>query len=378
MNRIFINKKGEKIEVFVYQNDTQTVVEQYEENFVQKRLEENIYLGKVKNIVKGMQSAFVDIGLEKNALIHIKDIIPKVSNVTGNNNLNLEQYDINKVIRENDDILVQIKKDCSDSKGSRITKDIKLVGKFVVLMPYSKFIAVSQKITDLNEKQRLIKIAKENLKNLYGAIIRTSAENVQEEMISKDIEELTEKWQDILNKKNEVSAPAKVYDNNGIIGKLINDFEPLGLEIYTNCNEVKNYIESIDKKIKTQIKQNELKIERPRKIWLKCGGFIIIDFTEALTSIDVNSGKFTGNKDLEKTVLKVNIEAANEIAKQLRLQDLGGIIVIDFIDMKTEENRQKVRKAVEEAIKGDRSKVQIMEFTKLGLLEITRKHILRK
>ena len=182
--------------------------------------------------------------------------------------------------------------------------------------------------------------------------------------------------------KNKNLAPVKIYDNDGIVGKIITDLAENNLEnIYTNDKEVVEHFETMKDKIivqkdvldKFEVK-NKMNLER--KIWLSCGGFITIDKTEALTAIDVNSGKFTGNKNLERTVLKVNREATKEIAKQIRLRDIGGIIIIDYIDMEEEKDKEEIRNYIIECFKQDRSKVQVLEFTKLGLLEITRKHIL--
>ena len=362
------------------------VVEIYNEALNEERLEGNIYLGKVKNIMPGMQSAFIDIGESKNALVHIKDLIPKASNVTGNVFEDTSKMNISKIIKSGDEILVQVKRDCNKQKGPRVTTDIKLYGRFIILLPCSKFITISQKIEDKEEEKRLKNIVKNSLPKEYGAIIRTVAKDRKEEEIKKEINFLISMWNSILKNsdsmKNKKMAPIQIFNNSGITGKIITDLAENNLEkIYTNEKELKdNYI---DLKDKIEIIDNPLekfeakKYMNPnRKIWLNCGGFITIDCTEALTAIDVNSAKFTGKRDLEKTVLKVNLEATEEIAKQVRLRDIGGIIIIDYIDMENEEDREKVRNYMIECFKKDRSKVQVMEFTKLGLLEITRKHIL--
>lgn len=377
-NKIIINQNKGINNVFLYQDDE--LVEQYQERLDGKRLEGNIYLGEVKNIIKGMQSAFIDIGTEKNALIHIKDIMPKVSNITGNNEVDVMQHDINEYIKPNENILVQIKRDSSDTKGARVTKDIKLVGNYTVLMPFSNFITLSQKIEDEKERKRLAKSVEEYTKKSdYGIIVRTSAIGVDNKIIKQDVEKLINIWNDIKEKQKEQKAPAKLYSNNGIIGKLITDFEPLGVKIYSNNEILVEKLKKTYKDISIELDETiDLEIEEKKKIWLKCGGFITIDKTEALIAIDVNSGKCLGKRELEETVFKVNKEAATEIAKQMRLRDLGGIIIIDFIDMEREENRNKIRKVMQEALAKDRSKVQIIEFTKLGLLEVTRKNIFRK
>ena len=384
MYNILIDKENERTIVAVIQDGE--LVELYNEKNTEKRLEGNIYLGKIKNIIPGMQSAFIDIGEEKNALVHIKDIIPKVSNVTGNVYEDTSKYDIAKIVKPGDEILVQVKRDCNEQKGPRVTKDIKINGKLVILMPYSNFITISQKVQNEDEIKRLKEIAKKELPEGFGVIIRTAAEGKSEEEISSEIHLLLNFWNNLLKRANEIKnknlAPVKIYDNDGIVGKIITDLAENNLEnIYTNDKEVVEHFETMKDKIivqkdvldKFEVK-NKMNLER--KIWLSCGGFITIDKTEALTAIDVNSGKFTGNKNLERTVLKVNREATKEIAKQIRLRDIGGIIIIDYIDMEEEKDKEEIRNYIIECFKQDRSKVQVLEFTKLGLLEITRKHIL--
>ena len=384
MYNILIDKEAENTIVAVVQDDK--LVEIYNEKSGEKRLEGNIYLGKIKNIIPGMQSAFIDIGEEKNALVHIKDLIPKASNVTGNVYEDTSKYDISKIVKTGDEILVQVKRDCNEQKGPRVTKDIKLNGRFIILMPYSNFLTISQKIQNEEEIKRLKEILKRELPEGFGAIIRTSAEGKEEKEIIEETKLLISFWKSILQNANEMKdkeiAPTKIYDNDGIVGKIITDLSENNLEkIYTNDEELINHFENLKDKFvveKNLLEKFEVKnrMKLDRKIWLKCGGFITIDKTEALTAIDVNSGKFTGNKDLEKTVLKVNKEATKEIAKQIRLRDIGGIIIIDYIDMEDEKDKEEIRNYMIECFKQDRSKVQVLEFTKLGLLEITRKHIM--
>ena len=377
--KLYIKQLNNQYEIFVVENGC--VAEYYQEESSKKRIEENIYLAKVKDVLKGMNACFIDIGEDKNALLHIKEMIPKQSDITGNEQIDLKKYDINKLTKVGDEILVQIKKDSSSMKGAKATKDIKLTGKYVILMPYSNFVTISKKIEDQKEKTRLTrvanKIAEEN-NNEYGIIIRTSSQNQEKKTIEKDFEELKKKWNEILKKSKTSKAPSKLYDNNGMIGKLIKDFSPYDLHVFTNDTVVESFVKSIDENIDTQISNINLEIRKSRKIWLNCGGFITIDPTEALIAIDVNSGKFTGKKELKDTILKVNLEAAKEIARQIRLQDLGGMILIDFIDMETDEERKEVKRTFEECVKADRSKVQVLEFTELGLLEVTRKHIFGK
>lgn len=373
------------------------LVEKYEEKVEGQRLEGNIYLGKVENVLMGMQAAFVDIGAEKNTFIHIKDVIPKISNETGNKHETLSKYDIKNYIRPNMPILVQVKRDSTNKKGARVSTHISLSGRFIVLMPNTEFITVSKKIEKETEKKRLLEIAKQNLPKGYGAIIRTSAQGKPEELIKQDIQRVVIGYQEILNraeiiKENPQFEPSLLYQNDGIVGKILTDIVDQDLiRIVTNHSQIQSYVKQflsdtgLTNKVKLELKNEDIlqmyEIEKQlekannRKIWLKCGGFITIDKTEALTAIDVNSGKYVGTKDLEQTVYTVNKEASIEIAKQLRLRDIGGIIIIDYIDMEKKETKQKVLETLEEALKKDRSKTQVVGFTPLDLLEMTRKHM---
>ncbi len=361
------------------------LVEKYEENEEEQSIEGNIYIGKVQNVLSGLQSAFVDIGEKKNAFIHVKDIMPKVD-VTKENIE--EEVPITQIIKPGDPIIVEVKRESTEYKGPKVSTHISLVGRFVVVMPNSDFITVSQKIEDDKEKERLKNIVKEILPEGMGAIVRTVAKGTTKEEIKEDIKNNLDKWMDIENKKIE-KYPQKIYSKGGILKKTIVDLVDNDLDrIVVNNEKTKVRVEKIIQEIGATIKieviedcfslytlEKQLKEMTNRKVWLKCGGFITIDETEALTAIDVNSGKFIGTKDLEKTVIKVNLEAAAEIAKQLRLRDISGIIIIDFIDMKTDEHKQAVIQELLTHSKKDRSKIQVEEFTKLNLMELTRKHI---
>lgn len=367
------------------------LVEYYEENNSLIRKEGNIYIGIVKDIIKGMQAAFVDIGTEKNSFIHLKDILPKVDEVKNKIEDNIE---IGKVIKPNQKLLVQVKKDSNQQKGARVSTHINLPSKYIVLMPNTDIVTVSQKIEDETEQERLVKIVKENLSEGNGAIIRTSAVGKKEELI-EDIKRIEEKWNQIIQTSIDpkLDQAKLLYKSEDIVEKMLLDLASKKLDtILVNTQEEYDRLEKIKQqnkeyqniKIEKKQGQNLLKkyeldsqIEKiqNRKIWLKCGGFITIDKTEALTAIDVNTGKYTGSKDLEQTVFKVNKEATVEIAKQLRLRDIGGIIIIDYIDMSQKENKDNIQALLKEELKKDRSKTQVEGFTKLDLMELTRKHI---
>lgn len=371
-----------KKEILLYEDGE--VVEEYAEDENNKSIEGNIYVGKVQNVLTGLQSAFVNIGEKRNAFIHVKDIMPKVD-ITKETQ---EIKPINELIKPGDPIVVEVKKEAIDKKGPRLSTHISLTSRFVVVMPNVDFITVSQKIEDDKEKERLKKIVKKYLPKNVGAIIRTVAAGQSEEAIKEDIESVLKKWKNIKLKKIE-SYPQKIYDKGGVLKKTLVDLVDSNLDkIIVDSKEQKEFIESllkeIGKDIKVEIDENIIenkdipkliKSIQGNKIWLKSGAFITIDKTEALVAIDVNSGKFTGKNDVEETITTVNIEAAREISKQIRLRDISGIIIIDFIDMKEDKDKQAVIEEIKRCSKKDRSKVQVEEFTKLNLMEITRKHI---
>ena len=364
------------------------LVEIYEENEENKnaRNEGNIYLGIVKDIVPGMQAAFVDIGTEKNSFIHVKDVIPQVDEKIEKRT----DAKIKDVIKSGQKILIQIQKDSNDKKGARTSTHIKLTGKYIVLMPKTNIVTISQKVVNEKERERLLKIVKTSLPENTGAIIRTAAENKTEKDLVDDLKQLISKWKKINSKFEKGENKTQLlFKSPSIIEKLIldlpeNKIEKIVVNNQKESDEIKEILTETDENIKIEIEKNllekyelakQIEKSKQRKIWLNCGGFITIDQTEALVAIDVNSGKFTGKSTLEETVYKVNYEATIEIAKQLRLRDIGGIIIIDYIDMQKQENKDKIENLLKECIKQDRAKTQVEGFTKLNLMELTRKHI---
>ena len=388
MVEIIVNKDKDIKTIAIVENGK--LVEEYEENEESQkaRNEGNIYSGIIKDIVPGMQAAFVDIGTEKNSFIHVKDLLPQVDEKIEK----IKEVNVKDVAKVGENILVQIQKDSNDKKGARTTKHIKLTGKYVVLMPNTNIITISQKLVDEKEKERLLKIAQNNLPKNMGVIIRTAAEQKQEDEIIKDIKELQKKWNKIIEKfKKSNNKVALLFKSPSILEKIIidmpeNKIEKIQVNNKEDYEEIKEKIEEMHENIEIELNEKEELLEKfdlkkqiekskQRKIWLNCGGFITIDPTEALVAIDVNSGKYTGKSTLEETIYKVNYEATIEIAKQLRLRDIGGIIIIDYIDMQKEENKEKIEKLLREELKQDRAKTQVEGFTKLNLMELTRKHI---
>ena len=389
MIEILVNRNKKQRTIALVENGN--LVELYDEDENTNRNEGNIYIGIVRDVLKGMQSAFIDIGTEKNSFIHLKDILPKIDETKEKPQ---EKVEIQKVVKPGQKLLVQVKKDSNDKKGARVSTHINLTSRYVVLMPDTDIVTISQKIEDEKESDRLLKLARENLTKGNGAIIRTSAVGKNDQII-KDIKKLEKKWNKIKEQfqNDNINKPKLIYKSEEIIEKMIIDLSQKKLEkIVVNSkddyDEIKKFQEENDefRDIKLILKNEEnildiydiqKQIEKlnNRKIWLKCGGFITIDKTEALTAIDVNTGKYTGSGDLEQTIYKVNEEATIEIAKQLRLRDIGGIIIIDYIDMKKQENKEKTENLLIEVLKEDRTKTQVEGFTKLDLMEMTRKHI---
>ena len=390
MLELIINREKNVRQIALVENGK--LIEYYEETEETNRNEGNIYLGIVKDVIRGMQSAFVDIGTERNSFIHLKDILPKIDEKENKQDNNI---DIKDVVKVNDKILVQVKKDSDNKKGARVSTHISLPSRYIVLMPNTNIITISQKIENGKEKQRLLKLVSDNLPNNTGAIIRTSAEGKKEKELLNDLNYVMKKWNQIQEKYHKTTGkiPQLIYKSPDIVEKIIIDMFSRGLNnIIVNSKMDYNELVKIKedkaefKDIELTFKEKEniidvydiekqIKKSQDRKVWLNCGGFITIDKTEALTTIDVNTGKYTGKKNLEDTVYKVNEEATYEIARQIKLRDIGGIIIIDYIDMKKEQNKEKIENLLRDKLKEDRAKTQVEGFTKLDLMEMTRKHI---
>ena len=389
MIEILIDKKENEKEIALVENGN--LIEYYIDENESTRREGNLYVGIVKDIIKGMQAAFVDIGTEKNSFIHLKDVLPKIDETKQKMDSNLK---ISDAVKKGQKLLVQVKKDSNIQKGARVSTHINLPTKYVVLMPNTDIITVSQKVEDKKEQERLIKLVKENITKGNGAVIRTSAVGKEQEIID-DIKNIENKWIKINQKfqQTKTEKPILIEKAESIVEKMILDLPEKSIEKIT-VNDKEEYQKFQDlKKESGYINETKIEIQegndvldkydikkqiekmQNRKIWLKCGGFITIDKTEALTAIDVNTGKYTGNKDMEQTVYKVNEEATIEIAKQLRLRDIGGIVIIDYIDMADEKDKEKIQKLLIEKLNNDRTKTQVEGFTKLDLMEMTRKHI---
>ena len=388
MLEIVIDKKNDIETVCLVENGK--LVEKYinSDETKENRLEGNIYAGEVSDVIQGMQAAFVDYGDKKKGFIHYKDAIPQVDE-TVEEKVTLKNVDISKILKPGQKILIQIKKDSNDKKGAKISTHISIPSKYVAFMPNTNIITISQKIEDEKRKDELLRIAKDNVPKGNGIILRTSAETAKDDQIINDIKRCVKKWKSIIEKYEKSETKKLISSAESIQEKMLLDLQID--KVITNSKEEFERIKSLllleeIKNVKLEYKatdnllylyelKNQIDKLGDRKIWLNCGGFITIDKTEALTAIDVNTGKFTGNKDLETTVFKVNKEATIEIVKQLRLRDIGGIIIIDYIDMHDDKNKNKIEELLKETLKTDRAKTQVEGFTKLNLIEMTRKHI---
>ncbi len=367
------------------------LVELYVERKNQKRIVGNIYKGRVTNVLPGMQAAFVDIGLEKNSFLYVKDAIPQEQL---NDDLEAtKELSIKEILKTGQEIIVQVIKEPIGSKGARVTTHLTLPGRYLVLMPNTDYVGISRRIGNEEERERLKREIEELKPGKMGVIVRTVASGKTKEDFRDDIKFLLKLWQKIEKDKKLGFAPRLIYKDFDLINRTIRDvFNKDIQQFIINDKEehqsAKELVELISPLLKDRLHLEEdedvfqnYKIDSQinkgisRKIWLKSGGYIVIDTTEALTVIDVNTGKYVGSIDLDDTVFKTNLEAATEIAKQLRLRDIGGIIVVDFIDMINEKYDDEVLKVLEEALSKDRTKTKILGMTHLGLVEITRKKV---
>lgn len=360
------------------------LVEHYVARSDKQSLAGNIYLGKVRNVLPGMEASFIDFGEAKNGVLYAGDI----QSEDGRRNQRIE-----KILKVGDEVLVQVVKDAMGHKGARLTNEINLSGRYVVLDPNATKPGISRRLSD-RERDRLRRIAEDLRPDGFGVIVRTAAEGATKEEIRADIDRLMKTWTEISASVSNGGAPSLVYEEPPLVIRVIRehftkDFKRLLIGDPSVHEMVIAYLKDTDPDLVERVEQysdeiplferfhveDQLRKALDRKVWLPSGGHIAIDRTEALVVIDVNTGRFVGHSNLEETVLQNNLEAAEEIAHQLRLRDIGGIIVIDFIDMEIAKNREAVLLRLREQLAKDKTRTQVFDVSNLGLVEMTRKNV---
>ncbi len=401
MNEFVINVTPSESRVAYLEDDrlTELQIERTEN----RSLVGNIYKGRVDSVVPGIQAAFIDIGLEKNGFLYVADI----ADVAANGELEFDdgmvraktrgrgpRPKIENILKKNQSIMVQVSKDQLGTKGVRLTNFITYPGRYVVLMPEVKHLGISRKIESDKERDRLRRMLNGIRPKNGGLILRTAGEGKSKEDFQADVKYLTKLHTKVHSKMKSVKGPAILHDDLGPILRIVrdrftNDVDKLTVDDEAEYSRILNFLDLFAPNLKKRCKlyrtkrpifdryglETEIEKAIHRRVFLKSGGHICIDQTEALVAIDVNTGRFTGKGRLEDTVLKTNLEAAGEIARQARLRDLGGIIVCDFIDMKYERNRKELFKTLQDSLKSDRAKTTVSEISELGMIEMTRKRV---
>ncbi len=357
---------------------------------LQYRVVGNLYKGIVANVLPGMQAAFIDIGLEKNAFLYVDDVFTDDFEESPP----LDRGSIEKLLRVGEEIMVQVIKEPLGSKGARVTGQITIPGRYLVLVPGADYIGVSRRIESQTERERLKQEVEKLKPEELGLIVRTVAEGVDIEVMGQDLQFLVQLWNRILTRFQQKTAPAILYQDLSLTCRIARDlfveeFSSFLIDNEHEYDKVREIVDYISPHLKSKVKhykdkepiferygiEKELGNALSRQVWLKSGGYLVFDETEALTVVDVNTGRYIGRRNLADTILKTNLEAAEEIARQVRLRDIGGIIIIDFIDMTIEDHRRKVIDKLNASITNDRTKTYVLGLTNLGLVEMTRKKV---
>ena len=359
----------------------------------------NVYKGRVASVLPGMEAAFVDIGLERNAFLPLADVR---SQRIGGEELEdpIGRGPIAERLRVGQEILVQVTKEPRGSKGARATTYIALPGHYIVLMPTVTGVGVSRRIELEHERRRLRGLAERlrpprpGSKDAMGLIVRTAAEGTTAEDLADDVRFLSRLWEGVMDRARTARAPALLYQDLGLIGRVVRDLftgdvDRFVVDSPAELQRIRELLGTFPRELSDRVElhrgplplfeahgvERELERALHRKVWLRSGGYLVFDRAEAATVIDVNTGKYVGKTDQPSTILKTNLEAAQEAARQIRLRDIGGIILIDFIDMESEKHRGRVLAALQEAVRADRTKIHIIDLTGLGLVELTRKRV---
>ena len=381
-----ITEHGERDQIAILEG--RDLVQHYVTRAGARSMVGNVYLGRVQNVLPGMEAAFIDVGKGRNAVLYAGEVNYSPEDLEG------VAPRIEHVLKSGNSVLVQVTKDPIGGKGARLTAQISMPGRYLVLVPNSDITGISRRLPD-EERKRLKQILRTIRPEGHGVIIRTAAEDADEKALAADLARLLEEWKTIEKKAKRAKAPAMLYEEPELTVRSVRDlftdeeFRELVTDSPRVYELVTQYLAGIapDLLPKVRLHQDKLPVFEEfhvveqihkgldRKVWLPSGGYIVIDRTEAMTVIDVNTGKSVGKTNLEETVVNTNVEAAREVARQLRLRDIGGMIIIDFIDMLLEQNKQKVVDALREEMAKDKTRSQIFDISPLGLLEVTRKRV---
>ncbi len=363
------------------------LVEHYVAKKSRRSLVGNVYLGKVQNVLPGMEAAFVDIGQPRNAVLYVGELAA-MEEVEGDSQPRIEQ-----VLSSGQQVLVQVTKDPMGTKGARLTTELSLAGRYLVLVPKGSGYGISRRLDDA-ERARLRDIARKVRPDGFGVIVRTAAEGAQADELERDLQRLVRLWEEIDKRAKQARAPTEIYVEPDLVIRVVRDlfskdFDRLIVAEGEAHERIARYVEAVDPDLSARVELHtgplslfdrmhvteQLRKALERKVWLPSGGYIVVDRTEALTVIDVNTGRFVGRTSLEDTVVRTNLEATAEVVRQLRLRDIGGIIVIDFIDMLMLQNREEVLRAFRRELGRDKTKTQVIGISPLGLVEMTRKNV---
>ena len=403
--QIAINVTREETRVAMLENDV--LLELYVDRAKRKDFVGNIYKGKVVKVLPGMQAAFIDIGMDKAAFMHVSDL--SLESEPGDTLLDSDEDDrgpemprprrqttrpIEQLLHEGQELMVQISKGPIGTKGPRVTTYVSLPGRYLVFMPNVEHVGVSRRIAKDEERARLKEIVKRLRQPGYGFIVRTVSEGVTEEELRSDVEFLTTSWGDVMRRREQGPAPMLLHTDLSLSFRVVRDLftkkvERLVVDSRTEYESIKDFVHRYMPEQTSRIQYYEkeeplfdhlgieMEIARAlnRKVWLKSGGHIVVDHTEAMTVIDVNTGRYVGKRDQEETILKNNLEAVKEIAYQVKLRGIGGIIIIDFIDMEREKNRERVYQALVDAMANDKARTRISRISDLGIIELSRERV---
>lgn len=397
---IIINSTNEDTRIALLENGK--LVELFVERPDNERMVGDIYKGRVRKVVKGMQAAFIDMGFPQDGFLHFSDMGANVNQLfadieeESSESSSKAKNDVEpwELLRNGQEIAVQIVKEPISSKGPRVSTELTLPGRFLVLVPNQYRVGVSRKIGSSQERRRLRQVVRKLLPKNFGLIVRTVATGKSEEVLKQDLDKLLKDWYVIQEKIRTVKSPMLLFQDLGMASSVIRDlFTPDVKRVVVDSRkmyrEITRYLQEAGSELLSRVEyfrskspifdvfkiEEEIQRSLEKKVWMKNGGYVIIEHTEALSVVDVNSGRYFGRKDHEKNSLKINLEAAREIARQLRLRDIGGLIVIDFIDMEDESNKKRVFHELQKEFAKDRAASKVGELSKFGIVEMTRQRI---